>query len=68
MSTMSLLHHGASTPVPLGRYLTTLHTDRGNHTSTNTITSPHTLGSLAAGLAALHRVPGNVVDLVITQR
>jgi hypothetical protein len=68
MTTMSLRHHGANTPVPLGTYLMTLHTDRGNNTSTNTVTSPHTLGSLATGLATLHRVPGTVVDLVITTK
>jgi hypothetical protein len=66
MSTLSLRHHGANTNVPLGRYRMTITTDRGHNTSTTQLTAAHTLGSLAAGLATLLNVPGNVIDLVIT--
>ncbi|MEV8324534.1 hypothetical protein [Kitasatospora sp. NPDC056731] len=68
MATLSMRHHGASTPVPLGRYLMTLTTDRGWNETTTSVTTPHTLGSLATGLATLLRLPGTVVDLVITPR
>ncbi|MEU8920324.1 hypothetical protein AB0D10_05210 [Kitasatospora sp. NPDC048545] len=76
MTTLSLSQHGANTPVPPGSYMATLTTELrdSNGIGINLkeidtqVTTPHTLGSLAAGVATLTRVPGTVVDLVITPK
>ena len=74
MATLSLSRNGADTPVALGKYTATLITsvrDSGgtlvsNRVLNTSVTAPHTLGSLANGLATLFQIPGNVIDLVIT--
>lgn len=76
MAALSLRHDGAHAPVPLGSYtgtlITELHDANGhgiNHKQINaTVTTPHTLGSLAAGLATLLNAPGAVLDLSITPK
>jgi hypothetical protein len=76
MPTLSLTHNGADTQVPPGDYtgtlITVLHDTIGTRVShkqiTTQVTAPHTLGSLAAGLTTLLRVPGTVIDLVITPK
>lgn len=74
MLTMSLTRNGADTQVPPGNYAVTLITELRDNNGTGVnhkqittqVATPHTLGSLAAGLATLLNVPGNVVDLAIT--
>lgn len=76
MTTMSIRHNGANTPVPPGNYMATLTTElRDNNGTginqkqiTTQVTTPHTLSSLATGLAALVGVSGPVIDLVITTK
>ncbi|MET8624554.1 hypothetical protein ABZW30_12490 [Kitasatospora sp. NPDC004669] len=68
MTTLTLRHYGAATPVPLGPYLVTLTTDVGWQEGDIIVTEPRTLGTLAAELTAKLSLPGTLVDLVITQR
>lgn len=76
MPTMSIGRNGANTPVPQGSYTATLITELRDNNGTGishrqintTVTTPHTLGSLANGLTTLLNAPGTVIDLVITPK
>ncbi|MFG3051882.1 hypothetical protein ACGFZP_13155 [Kitasatospora sp. NPDC048239] len=76
MTTMSISRNGAGTQVPPGNYAVTLITELRDSAGTGInqkqivtrVDIPHTLGSLAADLATLLKVPGNVLDLVVTPK
>lgn len=76
MPTMSIGRNGANTPIPPGNYTATLITEWRDNSGTainrkqinTSVTTSHTLGSLANGLITLLNVPGTVIDLVITPK